>query len=71
MNVQKVADDANILRAAMPFSFLLRWDEKVCDGTFLGTGQGSDGKRLGLGEKKTIRRLQEAGFFFVVVVLLD
>lgn len=62
MNVQKIVNDANILIAAMPFSFLLRWDEKVCDGTFLGTGQGSDGKRLGLGEK--FRRLQEAEFFF-------
>lgn len=62
VNVQKIANDANILIAAMPFSFLLRWDEKVCDGTFLGTGQGSDGKRLGLGEK--FRRLQEAEFFF-------
>lgn len=51
MNVQKLVNDANILIAAMPFSFLLRWDEKVCDGTLLGTGQGSDGKRLGLGEK--------------------
>lgn len=29
--------------------FLLGWDEKVCDGTLLGTEQGSDGKRLGLG----------------------
>lgn len=62
VNVQKIVNDANILIAAMPFSFLLRWDEKVCDGTFLGTGQGSDGKRLGLGEK--FRRLQEAEFFF-------
>lgn len=31
--------------------FLLGWDEKVCDGTLLGTEQGSDGKRLGLGGK--------------------
>lgn len=67
MNVQKIVNDANILIAAMPFSFLLRWDEKVCDGTFLGTGQGSDGKRLGLGEK--FRRLQEAEFFFLCYLI--
>lgn len=68
-NVQKIANDANILIAAMPFIFVLRWDEKVCDGTLLGTEQGSDGKRLGLGEK--IRRLQEAEFWFFCATWLN
>lgn len=65
MNVQKIVNDANILIAAMPFSFLLRWDEKVCDGTFLGTGQGSDGKRLGLGEN--LEGCKRLNFFFVLL----
>lgn len=63
MNVQKVADDANILRAAMPFSFLLRWDEKVCDGTFFEQDKEVMARGWGWGKKKQLEGCKRLDFF--------
>lgn len=63
VNVQKIANDANILIAAMPFIFLLRWDEKVWR-YFFGNRTRKWWQEAGVEGK--IRRLN----FFIIFVLL-